>query len=60
LLIKRPGIFFGQCSEICGVNHGFRPIGIYGQFFIGLSDFINSPYEMESIIVGIIASTKEI
>lgn len=26
LLIKRPGIFFGQCSEICGVNHGFMPI----------------------------------
>lgn len=27
-LIKRPGIFFGQCSEICGTNHGFMPIGI--------------------------------
>ena len=26
LFIKRPGIFFGQCSEICGVNHGFMPI----------------------------------
>jgi len=26
LLIKRPGIFYGQCSEICGVNHGFMPI----------------------------------
>lgn len=26
LLIKRSGIFFGQCSEICGVNHGFMPI----------------------------------
>nr|YP_010889961.1 cytochrome c oxidase subunit II [Chuniphyes multidentata]WJJ69922.1 cytochrome c oxidase subunit 2 [Chuniphyes multidentata] len=25
-LIKRVGIFFGQCSEICGVNHGFMPI----------------------------------
>jgi heme/copper-type cytochrome/quinol oxidase subunit 2 len=23
---KRPGIFYGQCSEICGVNHGFMPI----------------------------------
>lgn len=20
------GIFFGQCSEICGVNHSFIPI----------------------------------
>ena len=24
--IKREGTFFGQCSEICGVNHGFMPI----------------------------------
>jgi len=26
LYIKREGLFFGQCSEICGVNHGFMPI----------------------------------
>nr|AZL93233.1 cytochrome c oxidase subunit 2 [Exallonyx sp. ZJUH_2016014] len=26
MLIKRPGLFFGQCSEICGINHGFMPI----------------------------------
>lgn len=25
-LSKRPGIFFGQCSEICGANHRFIPI----------------------------------
>jgi heme/copper-type cytochrome/quinol oxidase subunit 2 len=23
------GIFYGQCSELCGVNHGFMPINIY-------------------------------
>ena len=23
---QRPGIFFGQCSEICGANHRFMPI----------------------------------
>lgn len=28
LFIKRVGVFFGQCSEICGVNHGFMPIAI--------------------------------
>ena len=22
----RPGLFFGQCSEICGANHRFIPI----------------------------------
>lgn len=26
--IKYPGIFFGQCSEICGANHSFIPIVI--------------------------------
>ena len=24
--VKRIGLFFGQCSEICGSNHGFMPI----------------------------------
>ena len=26
--ILRTGIYFGQCSELCGVNHGFMPIKI--------------------------------
>lgn len=29
LFIKREGLYYGQCSEICGVNHGFMPIGVY-------------------------------
>nr|APX40488.1 cytochrome c oxidase subunit 2 [Longitarsus membranaceus] len=24
--VNRPGLFFGQCSEICGANHSFMPI----------------------------------
>jgi cytochrome c oxidase subunit 2 len=24
--IKHPGVFYGQCSEICGANHSFIPI----------------------------------
>jgi len=27
-LINRPGLFYGQCSEICGANHSFIPIVI--------------------------------
>lgn len=23
---QRPGLFFGQCSEICGAHHSFIPI----------------------------------
>jgi cytochrome c oxidase subunit 2 len=26
IFIQREGVFYGQCSEICGVNHGFMPI----------------------------------
>eukprot|EP00775_Hariotina_reticulata_P007482 gene7482-7691_t len=24
--IQRPGVFYGQCSELCGANHAFMPI----------------------------------
>ena len=27
-LMSRPGLFYGQCSEICGANHRFIPIVI--------------------------------
>jgi cytochrome c oxidase subunit 1 len=27
--IKRPGVFYGQCSELCGVNHAFMPIVLH-------------------------------
>lgn len=26
LIINTPGVFYGQCSEICGANHSFIPI----------------------------------
>jgi cytochrome c oxidase subunit 2 len=25
-IIQREGVYYGQCSEICGVYHGFMPI----------------------------------
>nr|YP_010481488.1 cytochrome c oxidase subunit II [Eisenia nordenskioldi]UIX22953.1 cytochrome c oxidase subunit II [Eisenia nordenskioldi]UIX22966.1 cytochrome c oxidase subunit II [Eisenia nordenskioldi] len=25
---SKPGIFYGQCSEICGANHSFMPISV--------------------------------
>lgn len=35
LYIKRPGTFYGQCSEICGINHGFMPIAVVGVDILG-------------------------
>ena len=26
--IKAPGIYYGQCSELCGVRHGYMPIKV--------------------------------
>ncbi|GAO53714.1 cytochrome c oxidase polypeptide II [Novosphingobium sp. MD-1] len=26
LFIKEPGVYYGQCSELCGVRHGYMPI----------------------------------
>jgi len=28
LNINRCGVYYGQCSELCGVNHAFMPICI--------------------------------
>nr|UHM24930.1 cytochrome c oxidase subunit 2 [Layahima wuzhishana] len=36
--INRPGLYFGQCSEICGANHSFMPIVIES---IPMKSFIN-------------------
>ena len=34
----RPGVFYGQCSEICGANHRFIPIVVE---LVGASDFLS-------------------
>lgn len=28
MLIKEPGVYYGQCSELCGVRHGYMPIAV--------------------------------
>jgi len=38
LFIKTPGIFYGQCSELCGTNHGFMPICVEA---VSLNDYTN-------------------
>ena len=38
LFVKRRGTFYGQCSEICGVNHSFRPIAVD---VVSLADYIS-------------------
>ena len=41
IFIKREGIYYGQCSEICGVNHGFMPIVIEGTKYTPYAQWFN-------------------
>nr|QKN22809.1 cytochrome oxidase subunit 2 [Triatoma nitida] len=38
ITINRPGLLFGQCSEICGANHSFMPIVVES---VSTQQFIN-------------------
>lgn len=37
-IIQRPGLYYGQCSELCGTGHGFMPIVVEG---VSLQDYID-------------------
>jgi cytochrome c oxidase subunit 2 len=37
IFIKREGVYYGQCSELCGVNHGFMPIVVEA---VSLDDYV--------------------
>jgi len=45
LSINRIGVFYGQCSELCGVGHGFMPICVHAvsrvSFIEWVLDFLN-------------------
>lgn len=43
--IRRPGVYYGQCSEICGANHSFIPIAIE---VVDTESFINWVLNFES------------
>jgi len=38
IFLQREGIFYGQCSEICGANHGFMPIVVEA---VALDDYVS-------------------
>jgi cytochrome c oxidase subunit 2 len=38
--IKRQGVFYGQCSELCGVLHGFMPIVIQAVSFYTFENWL--------------------
>jgi heme/copper-type cytochrome/quinol oxidase subunit 2 len=42
--ILRQGYFYGQCSEICGVNHAFMPIMVNAVSYIKYTDWLAVRY----------------
>lgn len=42
LIISRPGLYYGQCSEICGLNHRFIPIVIESTNFSYFKNWLQS------------------
>uniref|UniRef100_A0AAU7BAB4 Cytochrome c oxidase subunit 2 n=1 Tax=Micropathus cavernicola TaxID=3073456 RepID=A0AAU7BAB4_9ORTH len=44
--LNRPGLFFGQCSEICGANHSFMPIVIESVKTNTFISWVKNTYEL--------------
>jgi len=45
--IDKEGVYYGQCSELCGVNHGFMPIAVQAvskdEYTLWLAKMKNEP-----------------
>jgi len=46
LFIKRESTFYGQCSELCGINHGFMPIVIVSLPTMQFHNYIMTKLEL--------------
>jgi cytochrome c oxidase subunit 2 len=45
LFVQYEGVFYGQCSELCGVNHGFMPIVVEAVSLDEYVDWISNKLE---------------
>lgn len=46
-VIGHPGFFYGQCSELCGVGHGFMPIKVLAVPFDVWKDQFDVSYTID-------------
>jgi cytochrome c oxidase subunit 2 len=44
-IINRPGVFYGQCSELCGELHSAKPIGIKAVNLPAFLQYVDTWYE---------------
>lgn len=64
MLIQREGVYYGQCSELCGVHHGFMPIVVEAvsleKYLAWLSEQLdNSPPQLQESFNSLISSPNE-
>lgn len=51
LYADREGVFYGQCSEICGVNHGYMPIAVEAVSIEKYLAWVSNKVEMAEEII---------
>jgi heme/copper-type cytochrome/quinol oxidase subunit 2 len=45
-MVCKPGVYYGQCSELCGVAHGYMPIQVIAVSLYDWIDFVNNFEEL--------------
>jgi len=54
--INREGVYYGQCSELCGVNHAFMPIAVEGVSLEAYISWLLAQTENAAIALGVLPS----
>ena len=49
--VQREGVYYGQCSEICGVNHGYMPIAVEAVSLDNYLSWVSNKIEMAEEII---------
>ncbi len=61
-LVDQPGVYYGQCSELCGVNHAYMPIEVrvvpQAQFDTWTQLMLSGDYDAAAASVQTIASLE--
>ena len=50
--IEKPGIYRGQCAELCGINHGFMPIVVQAVSDEEFTQWVNQQTKVEDKYAG--------
>jgi cytochrome c oxidase subunit II len=48
--IEKPGVYRGQCAELCGINHGFMPIVVNAVSDTEFQNWISSQQKSEGVV----------